>query len=435
MLLESLPLGSLVLVQRGVQALAGLGTMLFISHFLSGEEQGWYYTFLSLAALYTLVDLGLSVVLLPMFSKFFGSARLLPGGRIEGEGALVLGQLLGRVVRVYSILAVGFWVVVLPGGVFYFSRLSGISLAWLSPWLAIMTATTCLLMLMPFMTFLESGGHIRALSVMRLQQTLLGAGCCWVMLVMGQELWAAVAMQAVGVLVLAIWLCVCWPGLLSFACHNSGREIGWQREILPVQWRFGVSWACAYFSTQVYTPILMHTQGALVAGQMGLSLSIVTMISFIGQALIARRVPIMAQAAARRDFVALDSAFRRDFLFFIVCYGCGALAVVALKLALSGTIYAARVLPFWQLVGLLGAVFINQVVGVLATYLRSFLYEPLTKVNLIGTLMAVPLAVVAAYYSVGAVIAVLFAVALCFNLPWAVAIWRQERRLWQTKRA
>jgi hypothetical protein len=165
---------------------------------------------------------------------------------------------------------------------------------------------------------------------------------------------------------------------------------------------------------------------------MGLSLAIMTMIGFLGQSFLARRVPMMAQAAARRDFAALDAAFRRDFLFFSASYAVAGLGLVVLKLALSGTVYATRVLPFWQLVGLLGVVFINQVVSVLGTYLRSFLYEPLTKVNLVATLVAVPAAVMAAAHSSAAVIAVLLVVALSINFPWACAIWWRERRRWQS---
>ena len=430
-LLRALPVGGLVLAQRAVQALAGLTTMVVISHFVNSEEQGWYYTFLSLAALYTLADLGLSVVLVPLFAKHFAVARLLKGGMVTGEGEPFLGQLLGRTVRWYGGLAGGFIALVLPGGALYFSLLSNDALSWGVPWSVVIAAGGGMLLLIPFMAFVEGAGQIRALSVMRLQQTLLGGCGCWFMLVEGHELWAAVMMPSAAVLVPGLWLFSRWRGLLGLAWRNKGREINWRRDILPLQWRLGVSWACAYFSTQIYTPILMHTQGAVVAGQMGLSLAIMTMIGFLGQSFLARRVPMMAQAAARRDFVALDAAFRRDFLFFSASYAAAGLGLVLLKLSLSGTVYATRVLPFWQLVGLLGVVFVNQVVGVLGTYLRSFLYEPLTKVNLVATLVAVPLAVAAAAHSSAAVIAALLAVALSINFPWACAIWWRERRRWR----
>ncbi|MDE2584241.1 MAG: hypothetical protein KGN39_02500 [Betaproteobacteria bacterium] len=405
--------------------------MAVISHFVNSEEQGWYYTFLSLAALYTLADLGLSIVLVPLFAKHFSATQLLRGGRLKGEGGLFLGRLLGRTVRWYITLAAGFVALVLPGGALYFSQLSSDFQSWLVPWSCVVAAGAGILLLIPFLAFVEGSGHIRALSIMRLQQTLLGACGCWFMLVKGEELWAAVMMPTATVVVPVLWLLGRWYGLLGLAWHYPGREINWRQDILPLQWRLGVSWACAYFTTQIYTPILMHTQGAVVAGQMGLSLAIMTMVGFLGQSFLSRRVPMMAQAAARRDFVALDGVFRRDFLFFSVSYIAAGLGLVVLKLGLSGTIYANRVLPFWQLVGLLGIVFVNQVVGVLGTYLRSFLYEPLTKVNLIGTLVAVPAAVAAATYSSAAVIGALLAVALLINFPWACAIWWRERRRWR----
>lgn len=431
-MIRPLPTGILVLLQRGFQALAGLITMVVISRFLTPEEQGWYYTVLSLGALYTLLDLGLSVLMVPLFAKHFNQVSLLPGGALEGEGRMAPAWLLGRTVRWYGGLAAVFLALALPGGAVYFNHASITTHSWGWAWVVAVISACGILLLMPFLAFIEAAGKVRALASFRLLQVLLGACACWLMLVRGQEMWAAVMMPAMSVLVPFLGVLSRWPKLLTLVWRNSGLQVDWRREILPLQWRQGVIWACAYLTTQIYTPILMHTQGAVVAGQMGLSLAIMTMVGFLGQSLLARRIPMMAQAAARRDLSQLDAMFRRDSLFFFASFICAGLVLLALKLALSGTAYGARVLPFWELVGLLGVVFISQLVGVLGTYLRSFLYEPLTKVNLVATLVAVPSAVVAAHFSSAAVISVLLAASLLINFPWACSIWWRERRRWQS---
>ena len=49
---------------RGWSSLAGLVTILLIAHFLTGAEQGYYYTFGSLVALQMVFELGFSFVIL-----------------------------------------------------------------------------------------------------------------------------------------------------------------------------------------------------------------------------------------------------------------------------------------------------------------------------------------------------------------------------------
>ncbi len=52
----------MMLVQRTWQAIAGVVTLAFVSHFLSPVEQGYFYALASLAALYMALDMGLSTV-------------------------------------------------------------------------------------------------------------------------------------------------------------------------------------------------------------------------------------------------------------------------------------------------------------------------------------------------------------------------------------
>src|SRR5260370_37044419 len=51
---------------RGWASLAGLVTILLIAHFLTGAEQGYYYTFGSLVALQMAFELGFSFLILQM---------------------------------------------------------------------------------------------------------------------------------------------------------------------------------------------------------------------------------------------------------------------------------------------------------------------------------------------------------------------------------
>lgn len=430
---KAVPAGVAVLLQRGAQAAYGLITVLAISRFLSLEDQGWYYTFISLAALYTLVDLGLSVILVPMFAHEFHRA----GCRADQLGRSNLGmavaELLRKSMRWYSLAAIGFCLIAFIGGHIYFRRLPDYRLPWENAWTVLTLSSGGLLLVMPFVSLIEGAGHIKEVAFLRLAQLTAGSIACWGLLIHGEPLWAAVMVPALSTCVTAIWICLRWRPLARLALgFKPYVPLYWRSTVWPVQWRQAIAWISTYATTQIHTPILMQTQGAHIAGQMGFSLTVITMMALLGQSFLVRRIPVMATAAARRDIAAMDQMFRHDVLFYVGALVAAALLLVVLKLGLDGTPYVQRLLPLPQLAGLLAIVFSNQFIVVLGTYLRSFLYEPLTRVYVISTVLLVPGAYWASHISSGALILFLFTITLGFTLPWALRIWSIERRRWRS---
>ena len=198
-------------------------------------------------------------------------------------------------------------------------------------------------------------------------------------------------------------------------------------------WRIGLSWLSGYLLTQIYTPILFYYQGAELAGQMGLSLTIANMLGLLALSWITRRVPLMAQAVGRKDWGLLDTVFAKDFIVSTLAFLAGALVLCGLHyFFLEKTHYANRVLAFWPFVGLLGIVFINNITGALAAQLRSFRKEPLVWVSLIGALVSVPTAFVATtYYSVEGLVVAILAIQLLFILPVSIYLWRKCNTQWR----
>ena len=74
-----------VLSQRLWQGLSGLVTTFILISYLSSDYQGWYYTFISISAIYSLFDLGLSSVLSQNSSHFFAKLSWLGQGKISGR--------------------------------------------------------------------------------------------------------------------------------------------------------------------------------------------------------------------------------------------------------------------------------------------------------------------------------------------------------------
>ena len=61
----------IVALQKSIQAATGLVTAILVTIFLSPEEQGYFFTMGSLLSSYTLLDLGLSSLLIQVSARYF----------------------------------------------------------------------------------------------------------------------------------------------------------------------------------------------------------------------------------------------------------------------------------------------------------------------------------------------------------------------------
>lgn len=426
---ERVPRSLLMLGQRGLQALVSLVTMVFIARFLSPESQGWYYAFLSLASLYTLADLGLSVALVPYFARSFATTKLNSRGRLEGSESSVLTERLQQSFDWYVALALLYVLILMPFGIWFFGRLpaEGAAPNWVLPWLAIVFTCAGQLLLLPLTAFVEAAGKVVALSIMRLIQIALGGVACWALLYENQGLWAAFVVALSGVIVPFVWLRMRWPELLHLLQGGIGTRFSLKTGISGVQWRIALSWICAYLSSQIYSLILMQLDGPVVSGQLALSMAIANMVGVLALSSMAGKVAFVGHDAARNDVHKFKAKFKEDLVFFSGVYALGVLSVLVAYWLIQDKVYATRVLPLWQIVSLLAFMFVVNLMNLFSTYVRSYLREPFMRVNLIGTLLTLPLAYLGAmFFSSTGVVLALMGVAVCVTLPFAVFVWRSE---------
>ncbi|WP_199154921.1 hypothetical protein [Chromobacterium sp. ASV23] len=423
----------IILSYRLWQAGAGLITTLLAVHFLSAEEQGWYYSFTSMAAFYTLFELGLSSVLIQVSAHSFSNAHWSSTYKIQGANASYCEALTGRAFHWYGLMAMVFWLLMLPGGYLFFSsQHSAHGVNWLLPWLAICSFTALSLLAIPFLAILEGSGQITKVYALRLLQIMCGSVLCWVTFFLQGGLWATVMAPAIAILLPGSWLLLKRKNLLLTALRNRRAEFDWRLEIWPLQWRLALNWLCGYLLTQINIPLLFHMQGAVVAGKLGLSLAIVNTISLLSQSWLTRRVPAMAQAAACKDWHLLDRTFRRNFFrsltMFIVMAGAALLLISLFPQAR----FVQRLLGFSDFTGLVIYTLANQFIGGLTVQLRSFKREPFLLLIVFTTVIAVAgILLVVPRYSVSGMIAVLDSIYIFINIPVALFLWRRYNRDWR----
>jgi len=261
----------------------------------------------------------------------------------------------------------------------------------------------------------------------------VGAVSCWAVLATSSSLWATVAIPAAATLVALIWVLSYRRKTMSMALMTPDPlAFNWQNEISHLQWRVSVSWIGIYIMSQLATLILFYFQDPVVAGQMGLSLTVAHMLGLLAQASMARVVPAMSEAVASHSWQKLERLFKSGIIGFGLVFSLGVVGAVLGYELLSTTNYVTRMLPKEQLVELVIFVFIYQLNSALSSQLRAFRREPLAWVYAVGAVLTlIGSYSTASTQSSAGVVRVMLLVQLVFVFPFSLVLWKYNLRHWR----
>jgi hypothetical protein len=372
------------LVGRGWSVIAGPLTIVLIARFLRPEEQGFYYTFGSVIALNIFFELGLTYVLLQFASHEKAHLEWTSLGTLTGSevAKMRLAALLKLALRWYSVAAVLVLLLVLPAGLFFFSRTSAPSpaIAWRTPWIWLATASALNLLVAPLFAILEGCGKISQIASMRVGQSVLANLGLWLTLLCHGSLFAGPVFQTMNLAFGLAWLASRYPRFFRTLLQTdvARAPFHWRTEVWPFQWRIALSWLSGYFVFQLFTPVLFASHGPAVAGQMGMSLSLCGGVLSIAMAWMNTKASPFGVLAARRQWSALDTLFLKTFRpsLLMLVVGCAAVYAGVAVFNYSHHFFFRRVLSPLPLGFLLLSTVMSHVVSSEAQYLRAHKAEP-----------------------------------------------------------
>jgi len=421
----------MVLAQRAWQAAAGVITLAFVAHFLSPVEQGYFYTLASIAALYMVLDMGLSAVLVQFAAREFVGLSWGVGGAVEGVASSRFLTLVRLSLRWYGTAAVIF-LLAYPAGIAFLANGHGdLGYGWRGPWALLVCATASGFVFLPALALTEGGGGVAEVYAVRLVQGLIGAAAAWAVLAMGGGLYAVAMMPAVSAVVAGVWLFVRRRRMVAQAFQEKIGNFHWGVEVWPLQWRIGASWLAGYALVLMHVPLLFRTQGPIVAGQMGVTMTAANMLSLLALSWMTARIPAMTRAVSTKEWGHLDHIFWRAFRMSCLAFVAGAILFIIIRWTLEWTPYGGRFLPVVETAGLLLAMGFYHVSGLFAAYLRAHLREPFLWPSLTGALLtAVAVIWAAPQWGSAGIVTVLIAINTIFFFPVALWLWVHLRRKW-----
>jgi hypothetical protein len=382
----------LILLQRTWQAFAGLITVLLVATYFSPLEQGWYYAFTSLAALVSLIELGLSSAILHSTAFYFSekkSNQLL----VLEEKKPIFFSFIKQAFYKYLRLSLIYISLLSFFGYLYFNE-KGIYaelIEWKAQWFLLIIFTAISLLISPFLSIVEGAGSISEVYFVRLMQGILASISCWIVIVNNGTLWATVIIPFVSTFVAVIWLKNWRYDLIkkSNYSYSNNNLFKWDKEIKPLQNKVAISWLGAYFMSQLSTPILFFYCDPVVAGKMGLSLTIAHMIGHLSQIPIIKTIPNLYITSFNKSFTFKDNLFSKSVGEFLLFFILGSCLFVLVFIYILPVEYSNRLLSLVEILKLLIFVLFYQICQAFSIHLRAFKFEPLFPIYALGAFLTV----------------------------------------------
>ena len=427
------------LLARSWQAIAGVTNLLLIATFFTGEVQGYYYTFASLLALQVFFDLGFYTVIVNLTSREWSALGLDKSGGVVGNAKAIdrLSSLLRFILRWYSALATLLVFGVGLSGYLFLAEARETAVQWQWPWTVAVLLMAAQFWSTPIITFLEGCDRVLELSKFRLVQSLLETVIGWVMILAGLGLWVVPGVLLVKIVTTFYLLAMKNRQFFASLLIRQPRyTIRWRTEIWPMQWRLAVGGVMHYFIFSLFTPVMFHSHGAVIAGQTGMTLQIISVIQSMSLAWVQTKIPTFGMLAASGSYDELDRVWSRaakqSFAFLLFGSSCVWVTLIALANFLPDL--AGRLLEPGPTLMFLAGYALMQISSYQAMYLRAHARDPFVILSLIsGILIGSAVFLLGSRHGpAGAAIGLLAANAVVL-LPLSTAIWSRCRKDWHAR--
>lgn len=346
---------------------------------LSAAEQGYHYTFFSLLAAQTLIELGLSSVLLQAIAHEAADAT---GDRAR------LARIIRFAIRWYAIAGLG--VGALLGGVgtwFLAANAQADGVAWRGPWLLLAAGSVASVWVVGLLSVLEGFGRVGTAALLRLGGGVLSSGLFIILLWMDFRLWATALQVAVSSVAMCLAGVVALRGRIAPLLQRGAAAAAqwcWRSEILPMQWRIALSFLSGWLIFQLMTPAVMSASGAEAAGRFGLGLALTGGVLSLSDTIVQVRFPAWGRLVAAADWPALDADFVRTAARAVGAYVAMAMVLIVVVWFVHerAGVMAARLPDLTTIIALCVAALSNQWAFVIARYLRAHRRDPFMGVSL-----------------------------------------------------
>lgn len=427
---------------RLIQAISNLLTVFFIATLLSPDEQGFYYTFASVLGIQVFFELGFSGIMTQYVAHEAIHLSLNKNNVYVGDILHLsrLSYLLHFCVKWYAIITVLFFIVVNIVGLFFFNSYTTTEdVDWKIPWIILSFATSVKLFQAPLTSIMTGLGMVKEMNKVLFYQQIFIPLSMWVCLICGLKLYVLGISSLIGIVVWFVYIIKTslFQILINLWKIQITEKISYMQEIFPYQWKIALSWISGYFIFQLFNPVLFATEGAAVAGQMGMTISVLNGIQALALSWQNTKIPIYSGLIELKKFTELDSLFSKTTKQMIWISSTLNLMVILfiimlniMEISISGILISKRFLQIPVFLIMSVASCLNQLIYSWATYLRCHKQEPFMVLSVVGGMLCMLSTILLGYCWRLYGIVIGYCSIIIFQTIWARCIFKKKKEEW-----
>lgn len=380
-----------------ITSIGGPLVLFLVASYLSPIEQGYFYTFASLAGLTVFVELGVAQAVSVNISHLASRLHFQKQGTLSAPPAVL--EKLSAHLRFYLLWYLGAAIVsfiVLSAVGMHVLESQHPSITWIHPWLLVCIGASLGLPLLPFQLILFGLGAVQHVLLWRLFTVLTRFALLAACLVSSLGLFAQ-GISLIGVAmtgaILPLFYLPLWKQLMDIKVTSLAKVA---RSSLSFQWKIAISWISGYTAMYLLTPLLFSLVNPTSAGRFGATYTLVNAAATIGLAWINVNVPRLGGMVSTRDIQGYRQLSKKLILISGLCgVGCLSLLIGLYLVAEKMKIGALhRFLSLEELILLSTSCWCYMEFNVLASLLRCFRNEPLFLEAFWGAILLVIIACV-----------------------------------------
>ena len=285
--------------------------ILLITKKMSPEEQGYYYTFLSLVALQSFFELGLFTYVLNKSSAFFSDLQEFNIRFLEQSGIVKsnLAMLYRMTRKIYFIITFLFLICIGCFGLVFFADSNILEInhtQWV--WLGFTILCAIQLFYLGLNGFLEGCGQIERMEKFKLIAFILSSITLIASLGLGLGL-VSLCLSFIPRVLKDVYLIhfVFGKEFKLLACTKSSTSFSFMTSVAPMQFRLAISGIFSYLQYNALVPMVFTVLGPAHAGIIGVGLQVTSFLQQILTRWTHIQQPRMAKLVSLKKFSELDA--------------------------------------------------------------------------------------------------------------------------------
>lgn len=376
---------------KGANVLKGPALLLLLVAFLTPEQQGIWFFITNLGAIAYMADFGLAVLTM----QAIANSRP-PDAPAMGNQNYQLELIKSS----YRFLSWSVAIVILsifPVGLYLMSPVDDIF--WWAWAIYLLSAVPVHFFLLDMHILQGFGGVLRSF-VIRLAYVTSSFLMCATLVVCG---WSVLSVGVANMVVstsLYLW------GTSSkqysiWQLTGGSNQLPQSGSTPAVRRRYIASWVSGYLMFFLIVPIITKSQGAVSAGQIGMTLAMVKAASALALAPLESKLSVLGTLFSEKRNTELNSLYQKTCNLGHLLFFCIATVIVLVTWSAESTVlFSGRVAPIGILIPLLIAEFFYVKMSLIAKFVRIFLVEPFAFANAcIAMLVVIICSLMSSYYS------------------------------------